>query len=253
MGMQRGSYSARRNQMTFSIVIATFQPGFSLRQTLQSIFEQTYQNFEVVIQDNLSKDQETNQIFIEYRDKISLKREKDLGIYDAFNKALKRCTGDWIIFLGADDRLANPDVLGTIQLLAHEEASMILGKIHNTKITSKWIPEYFVSEMKRKIIWKNTIHQQGCFYNKSWIHQLGFSEEYKVLGDYELHLKGFIARVKVQHTSVLISQCDADGVSKLFTADLYDEELKIKKKILPAPYFWMNIPWIGLKKWLKAQ
>lgn len=82
---------------------------------------------------------------------------------------------------------------------------------------------------------------------------MGFSSEYKVLGDYELHLKAFLNKIKVQHTTVMISECDANGLSKLFTADLYDEELKIKKMILPVIFYWMNIPWIGLKKWLKAQ
>ena len=37
--------------------------------------------------------------------------EPDNGIYDAWNKALDHVTGDWVLFLGADDRLAAPDVL----------------------------------------------------------------------------------------------------------------------------------------------
>src|SRR5690606_33190855 len=33
------------------------------------------------------------------------KSEKDSGVYDAMNKAVKVATGDWIYFLGADDAL----------------------------------------------------------------------------------------------------------------------------------------------------
>lgn len=238
--------------MTFSIVIATYQPGNSLSRTLQSIFDQTYQNFEVVIQDNLSSDSATQEVIQQYLHRISFKSQKDNGIYHAFNLALSRCQGDWIIFLGADDYFASEHVLQNIHDNIDEKANMILGEIHNFNMKSRWIPSKFQSKMSRKILWKNTIHQQGCFYKRSWIQPIGFSQDLKILGDYELHLKAFLARTPFLPTHILIAHCQAEGASKQFTSALYNEELKIKKRLLPWYYYWINILWIFGKKSLKT-
>ena len=100
--------------MKFSIIIATYAPGAQLSRAISSILSQTFQDFEIVIQDNLSTDPETLSVFEKFAEKISLKSTSDSGIYDAFNQALKRCSGDWILFLGADDTLADDTVLEKI-------------------------------------------------------------------------------------------------------------------------------------------
>jgi glycosyltransferase involved in cell wall biosynthesis len=238
--------------MKFSIVIATYAPGAQLSQAISSILSQTFQDFEIVIQDNLSTDPETLSVFEKFAEKISLKSTSDSGIYDAFNQALKRCSGDWILFLGADDTLADDTVLEKICAFTDPQFDLILGSIQNLHVQSKWVPHRFVSKMSFHMLWKNTIHQQGCFYKRTWLQKIEFSEQCKILGDYEVHLKALLGHAKVLHTTLIISHCDARGISKKFTKELYDEELCMKKRILPLGLYWMNIPWISFKKWLKT-
>jgi len=238
--------------MTFSIIIATYEPGAELERAITSICNQTFKDFEIVIQDNLSQDEETLLVFEKFARDISIERAPDKGIYDAFNKALKRCSGDWILFLGADDFLADEKVLEKIHAVIAPSSHLVLGCIENLDAQSRWIPRRFVSKMKWSILWKNTIHQQGCFYNREWIQSIGFSDQYKVLGDYEVHLKAFLVKAQVQHTAIFISTCDARGLSKNFTSALYDEELQMKKQTIPFLLYCINVPLILFKRWLKA-
>jgi len=100
----------------FSLILATRNAGHVLPKCLESLAKQTYRDFEVVIQDGVSTDG-TIQVAESFRDRLptlSLAREPDTGIYDAWNRALDRAAGTWVLFLGADDRLAGPDVLARV-------------------------------------------------------------------------------------------------------------------------------------------
>ncbi len=86
-----------------SVIIATFNSGRTLRQTLDSIRYQTYKNVETIIIDGLSSDN-TLEIINEYSDVVTkCISEKDSGIYEAFNKGINLATGDYIGFIGSDD------------------------------------------------------------------------------------------------------------------------------------------------------
>ena len=74
--------------LKISIIIATYNSEKTLKQTLDSIRYQTYENIETIVIDGLSTD-DTLKIVKEYSDVV--KRyisEKDTGIYNAFNKGI---------------------------------------------------------------------------------------------------------------------------------------------------------------------
>ncbi len=94
-----------------SIITATRNAGRYLARCRDSILSQTYANWEWLVQDALSTDA-TLEILKSVRDpRLSVVSEPDSGVYDAWNKALARSSGDWLIFLGADDFLFGSDVL----------------------------------------------------------------------------------------------------------------------------------------------
>lgn len=97
----------------FTIITATYNAAATLPRLLESLAEQTCRDFELIIQDGASKD-DTVAVAESYRDRLpflSLVSEPDTGIYDAWNKALPRVRGQWVLFLGADDELAGRDTL----------------------------------------------------------------------------------------------------------------------------------------------
>ena len=86
-----------------SIIIATYNAEKVLKRCLDSIVTQKTGNVEVLIVDGNSTDS-TMEIVQSYGTDVDYSlSEKDKGIYDAWNKALKVAKGDWIMFLGSDD------------------------------------------------------------------------------------------------------------------------------------------------------
>lgn len=107
-------------QPYFSIITASRNAAKSLPRLLASLEKQNFTSFELVVQDATSSDG-TLQLLdnaSQWLPSIQVSSQKDQGIYDAWNKAISRAMGQWLLFLGADDQLAAPDVL--------EKASHIL-------------------------------------------------------------------------------------------------------------------------------
>lgn len=97
-----------------TIITATCNAADMLPRLLESLSIQTCRNFELIVQDGASRD-DTVAVAESYRDRLpalSLASEPDTGLYDAWNKATARARGEWVLFLGADDELAGPTVLG---------------------------------------------------------------------------------------------------------------------------------------------
>lgn len=87
----------------FSIVTVCRNAEKTIERTIHSVIAQTYPNKEFVVIDGASSDG-TRAILEKYRDKIDVVvSEPDNGIYDAMNKGVARATGDYVIFINADD------------------------------------------------------------------------------------------------------------------------------------------------------
>lgn len=97
----------------FTIITATYNAAVHLPRLLDSLACQTCRDFELIIQDGASTDA-TITVAESYAARLpalSIAREADTGIYDAWNRALSRAHGDWVLFMGADDELADAAVL----------------------------------------------------------------------------------------------------------------------------------------------
>lgn len=97
-----------------SIVIATFQAEKELTGCLASIVSQENSSWELLVADGGSDDG-TVAIIKSFESHIQWFRSApDSGIYDAWNSAIDRCRGRYVMFLGADDRLATRQSLTEI-------------------------------------------------------------------------------------------------------------------------------------------
>jgi len=95
----------------YSIITACYNSEHCIERLLVSVLGQSYPNFEWIVQDGGSSDR-TLELLRKYPDKrLLVQSEPDKGIYDAWNKAVARCTGDWAIFLGADDMFIDTHAL----------------------------------------------------------------------------------------------------------------------------------------------
>ena len=97
--------------MKFSIITVCFNSERTIKDTIDSVLEQTWVNFEIIVIDGKSEDT-TCEIVQSYNDeRIRLISEKDQGIYFAMNKGYEESSGDVVGFLNSDDFFAHSKVL----------------------------------------------------------------------------------------------------------------------------------------------
>ena len=92
-----------------SIITVSYNSESTIRRTIESITNQTFQDFEYIIIDGGSSDG-TNKIIEEYKsilgDKLIHVSEPDNGIYDAMNKGINLAKGKIVGIVNSDDWLA---------------------------------------------------------------------------------------------------------------------------------------------------
>jgi glycosyltransferase involved in cell wall biosynthesis len=93
-----------------SVITVCYNANAVIKGCLGSVAEQTFQGVEHIVIDGHSIDRTVDTVR-GYPHVAVLVSERDRGIYDAMNKGLDRVTGDYVLFLNADDRLAAPTSL----------------------------------------------------------------------------------------------------------------------------------------------
>ena len=87
-----------------SIIMPTFQHGHCISRSIQSVLDQTYESWELIIIDNHSVDN-TSDIVLSFKDsRIKYLKFPNNGIIAASrNHGVLISKGDWIAFLDSDD------------------------------------------------------------------------------------------------------------------------------------------------------
>lgn len=89
----------------FSVMICCYNSEKYIRETLDSVINQTYKNWEIVAINDGSTDK-TEEILLEYKSKgvpITYFRQKNQGFAEARNKAMELSMGEWIAIIDHDD------------------------------------------------------------------------------------------------------------------------------------------------------
>ena len=87
---------------TVSVIIPTFNYGRFLREAINSALAQTYRPLEIIVVDDGSTD-DTPQVLAEYRGRVRVIRQDNLGVGAARNVGITAATGDYLAFLDSDD------------------------------------------------------------------------------------------------------------------------------------------------------
>lgn len=203
----------------FSVITIVRNDAVGVIRTLQSVFSQTYQNFELIVQDGASTDG-TSDVLRGFGDWIDhLNIEKDGGIYDAMNRALRRATGDYVIFMNAADFFLNNKVLERVAKLIDIEADDIWtgqaisdekGKIHNYRPPH----EYWAG---------STFDHQATFIRTSLMKELEYDTKYKISGDLHFFTRARQNGACFKYENFVVSRKPfAVGASSDFTDRLND-------------------------------
>ena len=111
-----------------SLIIAVLNRKQHLQKTIESVINQDFTDYELIIVDGKSSDG-TLDIIRKYESKIGYwESSKDKNVYDAMNKAIAKTNGDWLYFLGADDEICK-DSFQNIFSQNWKDAILIFGNI----------------------------------------------------------------------------------------------------------------------------
>lgn len=143
--------------MKLSIITVTYNSAATLRETLESVAEQTYPNIEHIIIDGASKDK-TLEIVKEFPRVSKILSEKDNGIYDAMNKGIRQATGEIIGILNSDDIFTETTILSEIVAIFAADTS--IGAVYGNI-------SYFKTEEPNKIVrfWQSKPYYPSFFEN----------------------------------------------------------------------------------------
>lgn len=106
-----------------SVITPIYNAEKYLDKTLNSIFNQTYENIEIVLVDDCSTDNSVNIIKNyqkNHKEIIYFCQEKNLGAGAARNKALELATGQYVAFLDSDDIWMSDKISKQIELMQKE-------------------------------------------------------------------------------------------------------------------------------------
>ena len=87
----------------FSVVIPLYNKEANIRQTLESVLNQIFTDFEIVIVNDGSKDNSRDVVLSMDDARIRLIDQENAGVSAARNRGIKEARGEWIAFLDADD------------------------------------------------------------------------------------------------------------------------------------------------------
>jgi glycosyltransferase involved in cell wall biosynthesis len=222
-----------------SIITVSFNSVNSIEDTIKSIFNQTFNNYEYIIIDGGSTDG-THQIINKYSDRLGYSiSEPDQGIYDAMNKGLAKVNGKYVYFIGADDLLWDKNVLENVAYHLTDESCIYYGEVVFKTRDIKYDGKFSAL----KLVTRNISHQ-SIFYPAKVFKEFIFDTRYKVFADYELNLKLFNhSKFKFKYIPITIALFNDTGVSGLNTLDLDFERdrLEIIKKNFPLEVYFYRL------------
>ncbi|HEY8781615.1 MAG TPA: glycosyltransferase family 2 protein [Mucilaginibacter sp.] len=215
-----------------SIVIVTYNAAGTLQTCLNSIYKQKYPALKIIIIDGQSSDGTVDIIKANLNKIYYWKSEKDSGIYDAMNKALKKITGEWVYFLGADDEL-------------YDDFSKLAYELKDKNVI--YYANVLTKEVKRSgklspyQMAKHGIFHQAIIYPIAVFNKYSFNTKYRIVADNVLNMKCWKDKdFRFVYKDYIIAHFGHSGVSGNFKDEAFEKD---KSGLILKNY--------GLRVWLR--
>lgn len=139
------------------ILLATYNGEKFVKEQIESILNQTYENFNLIISDDASTDNTLN-ILEEYEKKDTrikvFKKERNEGLIDNFEFLLKNVTSDYFMFSDQDDIWKKDKIEKSINKLKEENSGLVYTDL---EIVDEKLNVIYPSYWKYKQIYKKII------------------------------------------------------------------------------------------------
>ncbi|MCL1160661.1 glycosyltransferase [Shewanella chilikensis] len=211
--------------IVLSVVVVTFNAIVDIQKSLTSLKKLGLNSkVELIFIDGGSTDG-TKEFITELNMADVLKSEPDHGIYDAMNKGVQNCSGEWVYFLNAGDKLvvSVDSIIDHLQRL-EDDKLICFGDTNVVNETSEKLVKHSI-ENKASFYFSMPLCHQSMFYRKNILMEKPFDLRYKIIADkvqlYDLYtsFKGF-----ANYFPVTISTYYLGGFSEKNRSVLHYEE-----------------------------
>lgn len=220
-----------------SIITINLNNKDGLTQTISSVRNQNFKDFEYIVIDGKSHDGSVD-IIHQNKDIISYwVSEPDQGIYHAMNKGILASKGTYLLFLNSGDFLEDKNVLSKVSNILKKGYSIVYGNIHvipkNGTVKLVKFPSRITScYMKIKFV----SHQATFTKRQTLIDSNLYDESFAIAADTAFLIKAiFYYNVSYKYTDTIIARFNNDGISSMQKnrKTVFDERDRALKLYLP--------------------
>jgi glycosyltransferase involved in cell wall biosynthesis len=236
--------------MKISVVMPSYNQCQFIDEAIQSIINQSYQNFELIIMDAVSTDG-TEEVLARYRQhpQVRISIKKDKGQADALAKGFAQCSGDIYTWLNSDDVLASGAFEHVVETFsANPEVDILNGELNVIDEQSSFIAVWPRKKIATKqwMHFPQTIGQPSTFFRASLYTKVGgVNPAYHYAMDYDLFFRMVLAGAKIRYIDTVLAGFRVHSQSKTIALPFkfWREELSIfyklsNKKLLSGFYYW---------------
>lgn len=222
-----------------SVIIPTYNRCDLLQRSLDSVFAQTYRDFEVVIVDDGSTD--GTRAAVEGRSQVRYFFQENAGPARARNVGIRQARGDIIAFLDSDD-VWWPEFLQTqVDVLScYHDVALVCSRSIVGEKQAKYFPltqELIIGDLYPKLYQQSFVRTPATVVRKSCLDVVGcFNESYPWSEDHDLWL-----RIAHQYRIAYVNRClvrigrQSDNISRDLMRPL-DAHLRVAIEVLERNY-----------------
>ena len=185
-------------QNLISIILPTYNGAKWIEKSIQSVIDQTYQNWELLVIDDGSTDDTSNIVssmsFKDLRIRY-IKNEVNLGVQKTRNIALNKSVGEYIAEIDQDDEWIDKDKLKKqVEFLKNNNDYVLVGTgaimVDETgvEIARYLMPETDL-EIRRKILRANCFIHSSVLYKANTVKDIGGYTVEKMSEDHDMWLR----------------------------------------------------------------
>ena len=208
--------------MNISVVIPLYNKENRIFHTVNSVLNQTFKDFELIIVDDGSTDKSIEIVQIIHDSRIRLIQKENGGPSSARNCGVREAKYDWIIFLDADDEMVHDSLDHFVKLvLANPKVNIFVSNFLFEKNGKRKLHSYFYKDGVVNNNFKSWFFdvlmpcQGSTLYRKTILLENPYSEVLRRYEDAEMFFS--LMRTQLIYTSkkpVFIYKLDEAAASK---------------------------------------
>lgn len=176
-----------------SIIVPVYNVSQYITKCLDSIYEQTYQNIELILVDDCSTDASMNIVYdyLAHHDSLDvhiIAHQKNRGLSAARNSGMEKASGEYIYFLDSDDYITPDCIEALVKPLYHKKYDVVVGdyqysndensdlKLQNVELSGQQILDSYANGLWYVMAWnklcrKDFLLDNHLTFEEGYLHE----------------------------------------------------------------------------------